>query len=169
MNNKKARLLLNKTAWRPRSRKVHLDAIAREDGSAARSPAEAGDLLFAHWSPIFTDVPQDPLCVDELRQHVPLAPPDIRWKITLDEFGSIVNSRRNATPGLDGIPALAYKILGDIAIETLFHLYAFILCNGVCYDGFNHSLMVFLPKDGDVDEQGAFFCYAPLESQQRRQ
>jgi len=95
------------------------------------------------------------------------------WVVQSKHIRRAIKMAKNTMPGPDGIPALAYKALGDLAVDTLFDVYAVLSSEdaeaelAAAYSqlsteeahGFNHSLLCLLPKTptGSDEQHGTFF------------
>lgn len=53
--------------------------------------------------------------------HIP-PPTDPQWQITPEDIRRAIRHSPNTMPGPDGIPFLAWRRLGDLAVNTLYHL-----------------------------------------------
>jgi len=137
-----------------------IGAIQTPDGSVVQEPGHMARVLRDHWSQVFTTRGVD---VDLLGRWVEEDAVARTEDGTTQEAMKFVQVRRkhvaiavkrsnNSSPGPDGIPYSAWRLLGDDAIDILYEaLQAMSLEDGPFwmrrrYKDFNASLLLFLPK-----------------------
>ena len=161
-----------------------IGAMQREDGSICTSPEEIALVLRKHWQGVFkrkevntaaVQIWMEELFIKDEQGFITLLPPKScnSWKISHDRVRTAINSAKNSMPGPDGIPAAAWKALGDAAVDV-FYCSAMALCSSGfktalleayadrCMTGthaFNLSLLCCLPKKpyGTDPEVGEFY------------
>ena len=83
--------------------------------------------------------------------EVPSFPPssDSRWEISRQHVAKAVTAARESSPGPDGIPYKAWKVLGHLSIDVLFDAAKFLQRqDSLQYlpDNLNQAFLVCLPK-----------------------
>ena len=117
-----------------------LNCIQGEDGTLHSSPKEMAESLCNHWAQVFSSSPCDVDLLntwlsslfphageDKWDTHLARAGDD-RWHVTKKHIGQAIKFAHNSMPGPDGIPAGAYKKLGDLAVDTLYIVFD-VLCS----------------------------------------
>ena len=149
-----------------------INAMRGAGGQITTSPEDIAKLLRVHWGEVFSRKDVDTAALDiwmrelflqdENGLHITGLPTQEsgRWIIKKGAVARAIRSARNTMPGPDGIPSLAYKALGGVAVD-IFHGAAQALCTDSnidmmrdaysdrCAEGthcFNLSLLCCLPK-----------------------
>ena len=157
-------------------RPTAVPAVRNARGEIVTDPDEMAAALRAHWSSVFASCHIDRrLLRDWLREDISsvgLPPVDSQlWAPTRDDVRSAVEASPNSAPGPDGLPFLAWRVLGPLAVDVLHGALqqlasdpgspelAEFLAGPSAPLAFNSSIMVLLPKaPWGVDEQaGEFF------------
>ena len=111
-----------------------INAMKTSNNATVTSPSEIAQTLKQHWQKVFkkkeVDISIIQTWMEELfiqredgcfETGLPDASSNI-WRITREHVEHAVRSARNSMPGPDGIPALAYKILGATGVDILFEV-----------------------------------------------
>jgi hypothetical protein len=162
-----------------------INAMCDGSGRVTTAPTEIADILRSHWRGVFSEKRVETAALQIWMEELFIkddhglyltglpAAGDGRWTIKRKHVVKAVASAANTMPGPDGIPAGAYKKLGQFAIDIL-HDVAQTLCTP---DGnaqlqqayadrspaethaFNHSLLCCLPKKvtGTDPELGSYY------------
>ena len=105
--------------------------MKKEDGSICTSPEEIASVLRQHWQGVFkkkhvnaaaVQIWMEELFVKDEQGFVTVLPPKTcnSWKITRGKIKTAINSAKNSMPGPDGIPAAAWRALGDAAVGVFY-------------------------------------------------
>ena len=138
-------------------------AIQGRDGIVVSDPEEIIRILRAYWREVFSSssCDEDALArwvADE--EHLPdWGVEDSRWIPGKDSMSKNIGRTGKSAPGPDGIPYLAWRLLGDLASDVLYRAAMFMYENDIGasleesafgkemgVEGFNLGNMVFLPK-----------------------
>ena len=108
-----------------------INSIIDHEGSIHSDPKEVAKILTNHWSKVFSNSDSD----DELlnkwmdsrfteqghnKWKTGLPPSDPgSWKVKKKHVKKAIAFAKSSMPGPDGIPASAYKALGDLAVDVL--------------------------------------------------
>jgi len=107
-----------------------LDAMQDEAGKIHTSPDEIAAILRQHWSGVFKRKEVDSLalqiwmeelfCKDSSGCYITGLPEATSrvWRISRKAVSSAICTARNSMPGPDGIPAIAYRVLKNLAIDV---------------------------------------------------
>jgi len=162
-----------------------IDAMSDDSNKIHTDPKEIAEILRQHWKGVFKKKHVDDTALqiwmeelfikDENGCFITGLPEksDAVWTISRKAIRLAISSARDTMPGPDGIPARAYKQLGDIAEQILYDVATaignespqqllqeayFDRCAGDRHD-FNLSLLCCLPKKphGIDEEAGAYF------------
>ncbi len=83
-------------------------------------PVAIKNALNAHWQEVFNpkDIDQDLLeqCLQDYNKR---AASIQKWTILPSHLKAVIKAAKNSSPGPDGIPFLAYKVLQDSAYPVL--------------------------------------------------
>ena len=156
-------------------------AVMGEDGQILTDPKEMAEALRKHWKDVFS-----PRRVDEARlqawlqedMHRDNLPEkhDPIWNITRHDIQTAVRRSPDSATGPDGIPFLAWRRLGPLAIDVLHDTLSALtageedteLASFMCADNpamsFNESLMVFLGKTSTVVDPMVGEVFEPGET-----
>ena len=110
-----------------------IGAMQDSTGTVRTTPEDIARILKQHWQGVFTEKQIDDhalqLWMEELFIYDENAgcfitglpnQGDTQWVIRRKDVKAAVKAARDTMPGPDGIPAQAYKLLGDVAITILF-------------------------------------------------
>lgn len=162
-----------------------IGCVVDDGGQHHVEPQAMAQALCKHWQHVF-----GPSACDTSRLHAwfsrlfPEVAPGVwdtgvldganpKWHVTHKHVKKAIQLAKNTMPGPDGVPALAYKALGDLAIDALFDVFealssedaeaelaaAYAHCSAEEAHSFNLSLLCLLPKTptGFDDEHGTYF------------
>ena len=162
-----------------------ITCVVDDEGEHHVSPQEMAKALCKHWQEVFGPSSCNvPGLHSWLSRLFPVAPnggwitgmlardnPD--WTVLKTHIKRAISIAKNTMPGPDGIPALAFKCLGDLATDTLFDVFtvlsssdaeatllaAFSQVSAEEAHGFNNSLLCLLPKSptGSDEQHGTYF------------
>jgi hypothetical protein len=140
--------------WRTHRRRLILATIVGPEGLPCVSTEGAVALLAGHWGPIFQERKIQAEAALEIMPFTPHVPENIVWKLDKYAFGELVAKPRDGAPGPDGIPYGAWRLAGQGIFDVLFRAYEAFLEGTPLPEGFNHSLMVFIPKGEEESDRG---------------
>ena len=145
-----------------------LNAVADPDTlEAVTEPSEMADILTRHWGNVFSS---KPTCLRTLQGWLRLvgdrfpSADDPRLQLTQDHVHQAIAASRESTPGLDGIPFYAYKLLGPYASSYIFDVaedLQDVAPFGSPSADFNHAFLCCLPKRYPVTTRftGPYFLH----------
>ena len=143
------------SAWASSRRRTSTFTILDRDGAPATSTAHSTQLLAEHWGEVFAATPCCRVAQQRILQHVVLAPEDINWRLSRDQFIEVAERCSDSAPGPDGIPYSAWVRSDPRFIDCVHRAYDEILDGACLPDDFNDAHMVFLPKgEQDGDQHG---------------
>jgi hypothetical protein len=125
-------------------------AMEMEDGKLGSNGKENMTVLRPHFDHVFNNHrPVDPTILNNIPQRPILH--DIDSPITFAEVDAAINKLKNGkSPGLNGIPAEAYKVMITES-RQLVHGYVTAFFEGDAdYDGWHTSQCVPVPKSGNL-------------------
>ena len=162
-----------------------LGAMRKPNGEITTSPEDIADLPRSHWGEVLKKKQIDQMALQMWMEELFTKKPDgslrasllqgdaAQWKVTRKHVQKAVKYSRNSMPGPDGIPAAAYKSLGDYAVDILHGAMQALAHEGAedrlreaYYDrldrtghDFNLALLCCLPKkaSGNDQEHGDFY------------
>ena len=164
-----------------------IGAVINNDGDISNVPEEMAKTLCDHWARVFGPSScETPLLKSWLSQLFPQVDHEVwntglldrghsSWKILKKHVRTAIAQAKNSMPGPDGIPASAYKALGDLAIDTLFDVIN-VLCQEGAHDtlveayksmtgsqahDFNLSILCLLPKKASGHDEAKGNYYHP--------
>lgn len=98
-------------AHRLQRRRMILDGLYDEDGRLVETAEEAGELLQAHWAPIFAGAPRSAVAQRDFLSHAVELPPHQDFEWPLGRTAEIARRLPDSTPGPDG---LSYAFWGHL-------------------------------------------------------
>jgi hypothetical protein len=152
--NKLSKLHSLAATWRSQRRRLILATIIDPEGNPRDSTEGAAELLADHWGPIFQERKIQAEAALQVMPFIPVVPEGIAWELDRIEFGELVARPRDGAPGPDGIPYSAWRCAGDPLLDVLFNAYEAFLQGTPLPEGFNNSLMVFIPKGEEESDRG---------------
>lgn len=158
-DRKAAAIARQRRMWRMGDRRLVLSGVRASSLAApARDPVEMTRLLRDHWRPIFESTPASPHAWHEViaahggRLSAPLRVPD---RPVLDR---ICERMRDSAPGLDGLPAAAWRHCPPAGRDALYELFVW-SCAGFGLDLASTSgMLAFAPKEGEEETGGRIVC-----------
>ena len=164
---------------------AQLRCIIDEHGNFHSDPGGMAKALCAHWKEVFGPTRcDDGLLREWMSQLFPRTSPDawstglldkqhVSWKVLKKHVRKAIRYAKNTMPGPDGIPACAYKVLGEVAVDALYDVFE-VLASDAGEDtlnaayasmtlsqihAFNNSILCCLPKKptGHDDNLGDYY------------
>jgi hypothetical protein len=150
---KRDQLRQRQSLWRSCRRRANGMALVGPDGNPIFDTDEIGQHLSAHWRPIFAAKSIDMPSAAKFLKHVQLAPLDFSWEISEESFANVLSSTGSSAPGPDGVPYGAWRHANQDCRDVLFRLLRGALLGSTALpEQFNHSHLVFIPKDDVVGD-----------------
>jgi hypothetical protein len=110
-----------------------IGAVQDSAGRVLTAPDDIAQVLKQHWKGVFSEKEVSDLALQIWLDELFISDPyngcfitglpdqgDRKWVITRKEISKAIHSARDSMPGPDGIPSIAYKILGDHAVSILY-------------------------------------------------
>ena len=140
--------------WRPVRRRITIARVA-VDPSSAPTAAESAECLREYWSPIFGEKTTDSSAMEQFRPYIASAREYPLVIPSNAEMIELIRGLRNSAPGPDGIPYAAYRAVLSTSAFAFSLLQCRILAGDEVPIGMTSSLMVFIPKEDEVNEMEA--------------
>jgi hypothetical protein len=142
--------------WRPTRRRTYSVALRNSDGDPVHEPVDIGDVLVAHWGPIFAAKAVDIDSAGPFLDQIQTVPSDFSWTITHDMFDEAISRTGSSAPGPDGIPYGAWRAAPSCCRAPLYDILDKLISGDSVYNiphDFNHSHMIFIPKGDEPNDQ----------------
>jgi exonuclease III len=150
-------LLRHKLAlWRPSRRRTYSVALKDASGLPVTDASDIGDVLAAHWGPIFACKDIDLDQAGPFADYIQRVPDSFSWAISHDSIDDAILKTGSSAPGPDGVPYGAWRSAPRCCREPLFDLIDTLFTSADDHElpvHFNESNMVFIPKGDDPNDQ----------------
>jgi hypothetical protein len=126
------------------------------DGDPVTLPADIGDVLTAHWGPIFAAKAVDIEAAGPFIDQIQLVPDHFSWTITHDMVDAAISRTGSSAPGPDGISYGAWRAAPRCCRAPLYDIIDKLISSDSDYNlpiDFNHSHMIFIPKGDEPNDQ----------------
>lgn len=125
-------------------------------GRITESPAEIASITKRHWENAWAERPIDSHVMDQYLASPPFTiPQDTEWVVTKDLVLEAIAESKNTSPGVDGIPFIAYRATSSLSAEIIYKVILDLLSpNPQAHpEDLNACLLFLLPKkpEGQVD------------------
>ena len=167
-----------------------IGSVIDDAGTISGDPEEMAKTLREHWAKVFGPSGSNvQLLKDWMSQLFPQVEPGVwntgllskshvDWKVLKKHVAKALSQAKNSMPGPDGIPAMAYKMLGPLAVDTLYDVFE-VLCSDdgqeiltEAYRGmtsaqaheFNLSVLCLLPKKATGHDEACGDYYHPSDT-----
>ena len=152
-----------------------IKAILHPSGALLTEPAAMADALRRHWATVFRargihEGLLEQWLQDDLTHrmaHGPHHTPLHRLRMTKKHIATALRCSNNSSPGPDGIPYEAWRIMGKLSVEVLFGAFQDFASDSAeellseDYEDFNASILHFLPKKAVGQAEDGSDLYEP--------
>ena len=99
-----------------------LNVMRGKDNQLTNTPAGMASILNAHWGAVFSRKDIAAHRIASWLVDVPKLPQaaDVRWSLRREHIAKAIEVARESSPGPDGVPYKAWKVLGDLGVDVLF-------------------------------------------------
>ena len=152
--NAQARLMRKAKAYSQKGRQTKLVGIREESGRAIYNDTEAVEALCEHWRPTFEEkeIKNKWLKFVEPFIQRDTGQADLGEPLAYDKFLENIDQLVDSGAGPDGIPYSGWSQGCDKVKHALYTYYVNFMRGGQLYDGANCSLMFFLAKGQEADD-----------------
>ena len=105
----------------PRNRRSAFTQLPMKTGHLVENEDESGMRLCACWGKIFEARAEGERhrCHETILRYVQKAPDDIQWEIDRHAFDEMMATKKESSPGPDGIPMQYLQVCGRIGFSVL--------------------------------------------------
>jgi hypothetical protein len=140
--------------WRSHRRRATGMSLCDGAGYPIIDTPGISEHLVAHWGPTFAAKAVDPEAMVIFLDHVQSVPAGFSWEISPGMLDNAIDVTGSSAPGPDGVPYGAWRSANKACREVLFRILdATLTRNTELPVHFNHSHLIFIPKNTEVSDE----------------
>ncbi len=140
--------------WRSHRRRATGMSLCDGAGYPIIDTPGISEHLVAHWGPTFAAKAVDPEALVIFLDHVQSVLAGFSWEISPGMLDNAIDVTGSSAPGPDGVPYGAWRSANKACREVLFRILdATLTRNTELPERFNHSHLIFIPKNTEVSDE----------------